>query len=348
MITIIIYIIIMSKSSLFVIKRNKFNAEKVINEIRNKEKKNAYSTDKDMDYTKIDFYDLKKFKKEIKGFTKKIDTSKMTTDDLLLCIHNNIMDDCGLDINNTETTCLRPNFCYMSNKYFIELISLDLEYDEKFADKTNNLASYLTIDNKVIFGNAIILVSEFKFGEERETVHTTIEHEDLLFILISKILHYGIRINVLDNSYTKVLVDTKLNVYDTITNKYICNISDGEDKDYGKVETDIVRFMMNFYSEKKPKMMRPNMKVNKLTTNNMIYGDVYVLSGLRTYNNIYLYDDMTSEILDTMLSLNYTDINELFKINNDVSEEMNANKELNNKLKYNKYRLLWQQLNKKE
>lgn len=198
--------------SIILIKPNNFNLSKSIKEIKKEEK--IYK--KNINYSKIFSIDKKNFYESIKDYVtiidiKNNDFNQLLVESLDLPSNTKLCEELTKEYKSIITHCHGETInVYQDPEHLFQMCLTVFNFMSSKKDRknllsrlppTNKLASLLTVDNRPIFGNVVLLCNKVEFGSKKNIIQK-IELDDILLSLYSKAKYYGINMKVSGQSST--------------------------------------------------------------------------------------------------------------------------------------------------
>lgn len=284
-----------SQFSIVIIKPNKLD----LNILSYKKKANYPDLDinnsNDSFKLKHNFVDIEKFKEDTKDY---IFIDSNIND---LNISEKIIEYLKLTPEQAATT----KDCYEKNNNLFQLCHIDPADNTNMESRGNNyLASLLTLNNILIDGTAIFINIYLDTYNNMKNVDSTIE--DLLSILISKKIHYGVYLGY-DGSIDQICFNNNKEVINLDT--YLSKNTSIEqcllDNNYKELEICLYKFNLNIFIQNIDSMEEDNIDNTKINYN------ITKLLRMQTYGNIIITSRTTESIFG---DLTYSDVTNMLKI----------------------------------
>ncbi len=272
----------MSRFEIILINANDFD----INNIVNQDTPNFLEEEEELLKLKCNYLDFDKMKDLLKDICITKDVDK---DNFMQEIVNFI----GLDEQHFGDV----KDCYESKDFTYQIMYKLPNQDDNINKLKNNLlASYLTFDKELIYGNVVLFKTYISLDkpDQDKVINTTINN--VLELLLNNLYHTGVYIDS-NNNFEQIYFDNEYNIVDPYNkwkiNNKIPNII--KDTNYGFKEHEYLRFNLKFiYNSQSENTI--NEPLSRLL-HGYIKGDGVIIS---PFNHNSFYELTKKDILDLL------------------------------------------------
>lgn len=179
--------------------------------------------------------------------------------------------------------------CYISEEYSYQLIYNLTNEDDNNKIKHNLLASMLSMDKELIYGNAVLIKCNHDKKDENKDKLTSCNLNNIIELLGNNIYHMGVYVDI-NNNFEQIFFNKKMEILNDNfeLRKDIKQIM--LDKSYGYVEKEYLEFKLYFVvnNTSQDKINEPLTRLMK----NIVRGDGILISPYNemSYNDIYVKD----------------------------------------------------------